>query len=261
MGYSWPNSDFTFFSASSMRLRFSGLEKSMNGSSVNSEMCSFCSAVATVESSSISDKSLDCEKPLYRPCKRSHKQMPCLRFCSRFKRWGNKSFKVELNLEGDVRGDGLAVLRRRLVSVILHRFQSWPAQRRWAGQHGGRSYVPIRVDNSVDYYASGLEVPQILQGSNGSPRLNQFRGHDVPYRICNWSHHFRWQRMNRRWPCRYGSRVLVVSRRRLLDDLIGRRTGSHFIRGRDLRGTCSRSGSFSRERLVDSRVGLGGLSC
>src|SRR5215510_12040952 len=50
IGYSWPNSDFTFFSASSMRLRFSGLEKSMNGSLVNSDMCSFCSAVATVKS-------------------------------------------------------------------------------------------------------------------------------------------------------------------------------------------------------------------
>src|SRR5690349_24824038 len=50
MGYSRPNSDFIFLSASSMRLRFSGLEKSMNGSLVNSEMCSFCSAVATVES-------------------------------------------------------------------------------------------------------------------------------------------------------------------------------------------------------------------
>ena len=50
-----------------MRLRFSGLEKSMNGSLVNSEMCSFCSAVATVESSSIG------KELLYRPCKRSHK--------------------------------------------------------------------------------------------------------------------------------------------------------------------------------------------
>src|SRR5215472_9171938 len=49
IGYSWPNSDSTFFNASSIRLRFSGLEKSMNGSLVNSEMCSFCSAVATVE--------------------------------------------------------------------------------------------------------------------------------------------------------------------------------------------------------------------
>src|SRR5262245_17765856 len=46
MGYSRPNSDFTFARASSMRLRFSGLEKSMNGSLVNSDMCSFCSAVA-----------------------------------------------------------------------------------------------------------------------------------------------------------------------------------------------------------------------
>src|SRR5215472_2551851 len=48
IGYSRPNSDFTFFSASSMRLRFSGFEKSINGSLANSEMCGFCSAVATV---------------------------------------------------------------------------------------------------------------------------------------------------------------------------------------------------------------------
>src|SRR5436309_1386397 len=47
IGYSRPNSDFTFFSASSMRLRFSGFEKSINGSLVNSDIGSFCSAVAT----------------------------------------------------------------------------------------------------------------------------------------------------------------------------------------------------------------------
>src|SRR5437016_8818010 len=46
MGYSQPNSDFTFFSASSMRERFSGFEKSMNGSLVNSETWTVCSAVA-----------------------------------------------------------------------------------------------------------------------------------------------------------------------------------------------------------------------
>src|SRR5207248_11196325 len=58
MGYSRPNSDFTFFSASSMRLRFSGLEKSMNGSLVNSEMCGFCSAVATGNPPLAANKSL-----------------------------------------------------------------------------------------------------------------------------------------------------------------------------------------------------------
>src|SRR5207253_10928770 len=47
IGYSRPNSDFTCFSASSMRLRFSGFEKSINGSLVNSDIGSFCSAVAT----------------------------------------------------------------------------------------------------------------------------------------------------------------------------------------------------------------------
>src|SRR5579864_9696187 len=48
MGYSRPNSAATFFSASSMRLRFSGREKSMNGSFTNSETCGFVSAVAIV---------------------------------------------------------------------------------------------------------------------------------------------------------------------------------------------------------------------
>src|SRR5256886_17586562 len=45
---------------------------------------------------------------------------------------------------------------------------------------------------------------------------------------------------------------------RLLDDPVGRRPGFHFPRGRDRRGTCSWSRSFCRERLVDSRAGLGG---
>src|SRR6266702_2615055 len=38
MGYSWPNSEATFFSASSMRARFSGLEKSMKGSLVKKQL-------------------------------------------------------------------------------------------------------------------------------------------------------------------------------------------------------------------------------
>src|SRR5713101_1525142 len=46
MGYSRPNSPATFLSASSMRLRFSGREKSRNGSFTNSETCGFVSAVA-----------------------------------------------------------------------------------------------------------------------------------------------------------------------------------------------------------------------
>ena len=37
IGYSRPNSAFTFFSASCMRVRFSGFVKSINGSLVNSE--------------------------------------------------------------------------------------------------------------------------------------------------------------------------------------------------------------------------------
>src|SRR5580765_7516123 len=49
MGYSRPNSDFTFFRASSMRLRLSGLEKSMNGSFVNSETWTVFSAVAMAD--------------------------------------------------------------------------------------------------------------------------------------------------------------------------------------------------------------------
>src|SRR5208282_1346586 len=46
IGYSRPNSEATFFSASSMALRFSGFEKSMNGSLENSETWIFASAVA-----------------------------------------------------------------------------------------------------------------------------------------------------------------------------------------------------------------------
>src|SRR5580704_15541424 len=46
IGYSLPNSAATFFSAASMAERFSGLEKSMNGSLVNSETWIFVSAVA-----------------------------------------------------------------------------------------------------------------------------------------------------------------------------------------------------------------------
>src|SRR5580693_9418164 len=47
IGYSRPNSEATFFSASSMALRFSGFEKSTNGSFVNSERWILASAVAT----------------------------------------------------------------------------------------------------------------------------------------------------------------------------------------------------------------------
>src|SRR6266446_323224 len=50
MRYSRPNSAATFLSASSMRLRFSGREKSMNGSFTNSETCGFVSAVAIFSS-------------------------------------------------------------------------------------------------------------------------------------------------------------------------------------------------------------------
>src|SRR5260370_38194697 len=46
MGYSRPSSPATFFSASSIRLRFSGREKSINGSFTNSETIGFVSAVA-----------------------------------------------------------------------------------------------------------------------------------------------------------------------------------------------------------------------
>ncbi len=46
IGYSRPNSAFTFFSASCMRERFSGFVKSINGSLVNSETWTICSAVA-----------------------------------------------------------------------------------------------------------------------------------------------------------------------------------------------------------------------
>src|SRR5271156_5320500 len=49
MGYSRPNSEATFFSASSMALRFSGFEKSTNGSLVNSETWIFASAVAMAD--------------------------------------------------------------------------------------------------------------------------------------------------------------------------------------------------------------------
>src|SRR5260370_34613351 len=44
--YSRPSSASTFFSASSIRLRFSGREKSINGSFTNSETIGFVSAVA-----------------------------------------------------------------------------------------------------------------------------------------------------------------------------------------------------------------------
>src|SRR6476646_3664503 len=46
MGYSRPNSEATFFRASSMALRFSGFEESIKGSFVNSETWIFASAVA-----------------------------------------------------------------------------------------------------------------------------------------------------------------------------------------------------------------------
>src|SRR5271155_1571130 len=46
MGYSRPNSEATFFSASSIALRFSGFEKSTKGSLVNSDIWIFASAVA-----------------------------------------------------------------------------------------------------------------------------------------------------------------------------------------------------------------------
>src|SRR5438477_361052 len=46
IGYSRPNSDFTFLSASPMRERFSGFVKSIKGSLVNSETWTVCSAVA-----------------------------------------------------------------------------------------------------------------------------------------------------------------------------------------------------------------------
>src|SRR5580692_639785 len=46
MGYSRPNSEATFFNASSMALRFSGFDKSTKGSFVNSVMWIFASAVA-----------------------------------------------------------------------------------------------------------------------------------------------------------------------------------------------------------------------
>ena len=75
---------------------------------------------------------------------------------------------MELDFDGNVRDDRPAILHRRLISVILHSFQSWPAQRRRPGQHGRGSDVPIRVDNSVDHHASGLEVSQILQRGNGA---------------------------------------------------------------------------------------------
>src|SRR6266436_7423129 len=55
IGYSRPNSAFTFFSASSIRARFSAFVKSINGSFVNSETCTTCSAVAMTPSSSISN--------------------------------------------------------------------------------------------------------------------------------------------------------------------------------------------------------------
>src|ERR1700686_1103920 len=46
IGYSCPNSDFTFANAASIRLRFSAFEKSINASFVNSGTCNFASAVA-----------------------------------------------------------------------------------------------------------------------------------------------------------------------------------------------------------------------
>src|SRR5260370_13233818 len=50
IGYSRPNSAFTFLSASCMRARFSGFVKSINGSLVNSETWTTCSAVAIAAS-------------------------------------------------------------------------------------------------------------------------------------------------------------------------------------------------------------------
>src|SRR5260370_17204039 len=45
IGYSRPNCPLTFFSASSMRARFSGFLKSIKGSFVNSETWTTCSPV------------------------------------------------------------------------------------------------------------------------------------------------------------------------------------------------------------------------
>src|ERR1700676_3853666 len=69
MGYSRPNSDATFFSASSIFLRFSAVEKSTNGSFVNSLNPNFASAVAMAKSSS-SHNNLIIIRPLQpeQPC-------------------------------------------------------------------------------------------------------------------------------------------------------------------------------------------------
>src|SRR2546421_9284735 len=67
MGYSRPNSPATFFSAASIAERFSGLEKSVNGSFTNSETCTFVSAVAMIRSSP------HYKHQFYCPPRRAHK--------------------------------------------------------------------------------------------------------------------------------------------------------------------------------------------
>src|SRR5882724_9659086 len=58
IGYSRPNSPATFFNAASIAARFSGFEKSTNGSFVNSVFFNFTSAVAIARFSSIQHLSL-----------------------------------------------------------------------------------------------------------------------------------------------------------------------------------------------------------
>src|SRR6266853_5813369 len=70
IGYSRPNSAFTFFSASSIRVRFSVFEKSIKGSLVNSETWTICSAVAMVGPSSV------CKHLFYCPYKLPYKRRP-----------------------------------------------------------------------------------------------------------------------------------------------------------------------------------------
>src|SRR5215472_6489616 len=168
IGYSRPNSAFTFFSASSMRLRFSGFEKSINGSLANSDMCGFCSAVATV------GFLLTQQQAIVQPFE-TLSQAHGRRAFRRANTEGRSFLKVKLDFDCDVRGHRPALLHCGLVFVVLQRLQRRPPQRRRSRQHFHRSDISTRVDDCVDYHTSGLEVPQIIERSGGPLRSNQLR--------------------------------------------------------------------------------------
>src|SRR5713226_2432705 len=79
IGYSRPNSAFTFFSASCVRARFSAFVKSINGSLVNSETWTICSAVA-MAGSLLRVQTAHCTAPAKWPTSSAPELPQC--FCS-----------------------------------------------------------------------------------------------------------------------------------------------------------------------------------